>query len=213
MLVPRNFYMMISLSLSVVPAKVLVDGTHKIRVAINHKHETRYLATRFSIDSIKQFKNGRIVGREDSVIINRRLRSLLEEYQDTLDKINEEAFTCGQIRKYLSQYKSVETTISQRWQEYINELTEDNRTGTAGLHQYTKKYFEKRFTEYVRFDVIGPAIVKDFDKFLRRKGIRYNDRRVLKVARLRSERKVSPGSPRFISTIILSRWYKPNRPY
>lgn len=159
--------MMISLSLSVVPAKVLVDGTHKIRVAISHKHETRYLVTRFSINNVKQFKNGRIIGREDSAIINSKLRILLEEYQDALGRINEEAFTCGQIREYLSHYKSAETTISQRWQEYIDELIEDERTGTAGLHQYTKKYFEERFTEYVRFDIIGPATIKDFDRFLR----------------------------------------------
>lgn len=160
---------MILLSLTVVPAKKLADGTHKIRVAINHKHETRYLTTRFIINSISQFKNGRVVGREDSVIINKKLRFILDEYQDAIDKINADAFTCGQVREYLSRYKSTETTVSQRWEEYITELSEEGRTGTAGLHRYTKKYFEERFAEIVQFPTVGPAIIKDFDKFLRTK--------------------------------------------
>lgn len=145
----------------------IVDGTHKIRVAINHKHETRYLATRFIIDSTKQFKNGRVIGREDAVIINKKLRALLDEYQNALDKINVEAFTCSQLRAYLSNYKSASITVSQRWQEYINELIKEGRTGTAGLHKYTKNYFESRFPGEVQFDIIGPAIIKDFDRFLR----------------------------------------------
>ena len=101
MLVPRNFYIMISLSLAVVPAKVLVDGTHKIRVAINHKHETRYIATRFIVENTKQFKKGRVVGRDDAVLINKKLRTLLDEYQEAIDRINTDAFSCTQIREYL----------------------------------------------------------------------------------------------------------------
>lgn len=158
---------MISLSLAVVPAKVLADGTHKIRVAINHKRETRYLATRFSINNLKQFKNGRVVGCENSDSINKKLRDILDEYQDAVDKINTDAFNATQIREYLSRYKSSSTTVSQRWQGYIDELNEEGRTGTAGLHQYTKRYFEERFVGEIMFDAISPAVVKDFDKFLR----------------------------------------------
>lgn len=160
---------MISLSLAVVPAKVLVDGTHKIRVAISHKHETRYLTTRFVLENIKQFKSGRVIGRDDSAIINQKLRFILDEYQNALDKINVDAFTCTQIREYLSHYKSSEITLSQRWKEYINELTEEGRTGTAGLHKYTMKYFKERFPSEIQFAAIGPAIIKEFDKFLKTK--------------------------------------------
>lgn len=160
---------MISLSLAVVPAKVLVDGTHKIRVAINHKHETRYLTTRFVLENLKQFKNGRVVGRDDSAIINQKLRFILDEYQNALDKINVDAFTCAQVREYLSRYKSSETTVLQRWEEYISELIEEGRTGTAGLHQYTKRYFKERFPAEMQFAAVGPFVIKEFDKFLRAK--------------------------------------------
>lgn len=158
---------MISLSLAVVPAKALVDGTHKIRVAISHKHEARYLTTRFIISSLKQFKNGRVVGREDAAVINKKLRVILSEYQDVIDKINANAFTCAQVREYLSGYKSTGTPVSQYWQCYIDELNEERRTGTAGLHEYTKRYFEERFPGTIQFAILGPAVIKDFDRFLR----------------------------------------------
>lgn len=160
---------MITLSLSVVPAKVLVDGTHKIRVAINHKHETRYIVTRFIVDDIKQFKNGRVVGRNDAVIINKKLRALLDEYQDAIDRINSDAYTCSQIREYLSRYKSSKTTVSERWQEYIDELREEGRKGTAGLHEYSKKYFEEKFSNMVLFESLSPNTITDLEKFLRSK--------------------------------------------
>lgn len=160
---------MITLSLSVVPAKVLVDGTHKIRVAINHKHETRYIVTRFVVDDIKQFKNGRVVGRNDAVIINKKLRALLDEYQDAIDRINSDAYTCSQIREYLSRYKSSKTTVSERWQEYIDELREEGRKGTAGLHEYSKKYFEEKFSNMVLFESLSPNTITDLEKFLRSK--------------------------------------------
>ena len=160
---------MISLSLSVVPAKVLVDGTHKIRVVINHKHETRYIATRFIVENTKQFKNGRVVGRDDAVIINKKLRILLDEYQEAIDRIIVDAFSCAQIREYLSHYKSAGTTVSERWQEYIDELREEGREGTAGLHEHSKKYFEERFSNVVLFESLSPNTIMDLEKFLRSK--------------------------------------------
>lgn len=169
MLVPRNFYIIISLSLAVVPAKVLVDGTHKIRVAINHKHETRYIATRFIVENTKQFKKGRVVGRDDAVLINKKLRTLLDEYQEAIDRINTDAFSCTQIREYLSRYKSAGTTVSERWQEYIDDLREEGREGTAGLHERSKKYFEKKFSDAVQFETLSPNTIIDFEKFLRTK--------------------------------------------
>lgn len=79
---------MAELSLTVVPAKVLSDGTHTIRIYINHKNETRYIITRFRIDNICQFKNGRVVNNTDASMINRKLSSLVNDYYDKIDNIN-----------------------------------------------------------------------------------------------------------------------------
>ena len=46
-----NIIHIATLSLAVVPAKVLSDRTYKIRISISHKHVTRYIASRFEVDS------------------------------------------------------------------------------------------------------------------------------------------------------------------
>lgn len=159
---------MANLSLTVVPSLVLSDKTHKIRVAIAHKSKTRYITTRFIINNLKQFKDGRVIGRDDAPLINMKLRGILDECQEALDKINIDAFSCAQLKDYLEHHKSSGMPVSARWQEYINELIEEDRKGTAGLHDRTKVYFEAKFSDYVTFDSITPNLIKDFEKYLYR---------------------------------------------
>ncbi|MEG1866759.1 MAG: hypothetical protein RR331_07805, partial [Bacteroides sp.] len=76
-----------TLKLAITPDKVAKDGTHKIRVALGHQSVTRYIVTRFKIDNLSQFKNGQVVNRPDASIINTKLRTLLNEYQEKIDSI------------------------------------------------------------------------------------------------------------------------------
>ena len=62
---------MATIRLALIPAKVLSDGSHKICIAIHHKEETKYIVTRFKVDSLSQFKNGQVVKRPDAALINR----------------------------------------------------------------------------------------------------------------------------------------------
>ncbi|MBR4517104.1 MAG: recombinase, partial [Bacteroidaceae bacterium] len=75
---------MANLSAVIVPAKVLKGGKHKIRIAVSHNSKTRYIVTNITIDSDKEFKDGRIVKRPDSAIKNVKLRGLLDKYQEAL---------------------------------------------------------------------------------------------------------------------------------
>ena len=79
---------MATLKLTIFKAKVLKDGRHKIRVAVCHHQETSYIVTQFVIDNISQFKNGQVVKRADSALMNMKLRTMLNEYQKRLDTIN-----------------------------------------------------------------------------------------------------------------------------
>lgn len=51
---------------TIVPGKVLKDNTHKIRIALSHNEETRYIVTDIIVSSPKAFKNGIIIKREDA---------------------------------------------------------------------------------------------------------------------------------------------------
>ena len=77
---------MTTLKAAVVPAKVLKNGKHRIRIAIGHKQETRYIVTRFEIDNTANFKGGQVVGVPDAAHVNAKLRGILNSYQGSPDK-------------------------------------------------------------------------------------------------------------------------------
>ncbi len=70
----------------IVPAKALSDGRHKIRVALSHNGETRYIVTDIVLESPRQFSGGQITRRPDSVILNTKLRRLVMSYQQIIDE-------------------------------------------------------------------------------------------------------------------------------
>ena len=105
---------MTTLKAAVVPAKVLKNGKHRIRIAIGHKQETRYIVTRFEIDNTANFKGGQVVGVPDAAHVNAKLRGILNSYQDALDKINTSSYTCIQLVEYLSSRLSELDEDSQR---------------------------------------------------------------------------------------------------
>ncbi len=88
---------MATLKLTIVKAKSLKDGRHKIRVAVCHRHETCYIVTNFIIDSESQFKNGQVVKRPDASFMNMRLRNLLNEYQQKLDSVKHQSLYTWKI--------------------------------------------------------------------------------------------------------------------
>ena len=158
---------MTTLKLAVVPAKVLKNGKHKIRIAIGHKQETRYLVTRFVIDSPSQFKDGQVVDIPSASHINMKLRNLLNVYQEALDKINTNSYTCSQIAEYLSNFKEGACSFSSVSNEYVSGMVKEGRTSTAQLYQRTINYFLDCIGHDIMLEGITPRIVKDFDLYLK----------------------------------------------
>lgn len=158
---------MTTLKLAVVPAKVLKSGKHKIRIAIGHKQETRYLVTRFVIDSPMQFKNGQVIDFPSAAHINMKLRSLLNIYQEALDRINTSSYTCAQIVEYLSNFSEGSITFSSVAEEYINSMIKEGRKSTAQLYQRSIMYFNDCLGHDIMLEGITPRIVKDFDLYLK----------------------------------------------
>ena len=132
---------MTTLKTAVVPVKVLKSGNHKIRIAIGHKQETRYLATRFEIESLSNFKNGQVVNTPDASYVNTKLRTILNVYQEALDKINTDSYTCKQIAEYLAHTRHGVSSFSAASDLYIKNTEEEGRHSTAELYRRTCKYF------------------------------------------------------------------------
>lgn len=154
---------MATLKAVIVPAKALSNGKHKIRIAVSHKQDTRYIVTRYEVDDVNQFKDGRVVGREDSSLINRRLNSLINDYYNALDSIDPEPYTCSQLRDFIEKSKKIKgVLISKAADDHINKQAKKN---TIDSYKRTLKYFIN-FAGDVPVEMINPDMIADFDKFL-----------------------------------------------
>lgn len=166
---------MATLNLTVLPTKVLSSGHHKIRIAISHKQKTCYIVTRFTINSVSQFKNGQVVKRPDAALINTKLRNLLNDYQERLDKVsNKNLYTCRQLKDILlnSAFIKEDGTFQAICQKYISELEEEGRMSYATLLERNCRYF----TEYTKGDIllsdITPVLIEGYSRFLKiKKGV------------------------------------------
>ena len=162
---------MTTLKLAVVPAKVLKNGKHKIRIAIGHKRITKYLVTRFVVDSPDHLQDGQVVDTPDASRINVKLRNLLNTYQEALDRINANSYTCAQIVDYLQNMKQGSTTFSEAAESYITDILKEGRRSTAELYRRTSNYFLNFAERDIMLEGITPRTVKDFDLYLRDRGL------------------------------------------
>ena len=142
---------MATLKLTIFKAKILKDGRHKIRIAVCHKHETSYIVTRFIIDSLSEFKNGQVVKRPDAAVMNKKLRTMLNEYQDRLDAIrNTDMYTCPQLKTMLVRSLQGDgCTFLNVCDAYIQELHRVGKDKYAEMMVNTKRVF----IEYTKGDI------------------------------------------------------------
>lgn len=157
---------MTTLKTAVVPVKVLKSGNHKIRIAIGHKGKTKYLVTRFEIEDLSHFKDGQVVNTPDASYVNTKLRTILNVYQEALDKINTDSYTCKQIVEYLAHTRHGVSSFSAASDLYIKDTEEEGRKGTAELYRRTCKYFTEYTKHDVMLDSITPRTIKEFDLYM-----------------------------------------------
>ena len=162
---------MTTLKLAVVPAKVLKNGKHKIRIAIGHKRVTKYLVTRFVVDSPDNLQDGQVVNVPDASRINVKLRNLLNAYEDALDRINANSYTCAQLVDYLSNIRQGSTTFADAADSYIADLIKEGRRSTADLYRRTCNYFADFTRDNLMLEGVTPRTIKDFDLHLRDRGL------------------------------------------
>ncbi len=166
---------MATLKLTIFKAKVLKDGRHKIRVAVCHKHETSYIITRFIIDSEAQFKNGQVVKRPDAAVLNKKLRNLLNEYQEKLDAIKHpNLYDCKQLREILvnGMREEESATFQAVSLEYVKELEEAGSIGYSKMIERNNRYFSEFVKGNILLADITPELIEGYSRFLRiKKGI------------------------------------------
>lgn len=157
---------MATISAVILKDKALKDGRNKVRISIAHNGKTRFITTDIVIDRPNQFKNGRIVNRQDAARINTKLRGLLEFYQSGLDKIPySSCLTCSElITVMLSNTRKTHRTLDS----LFNECLESSRLkeNTRHLHQYAWKKLTQFIDKESLVETITPAILHKLENKL-----------------------------------------------
>lgn len=118
------------LSLTVVPCKALKDGRHKVRIAVAHRSQTRYILTDVIINSTKEWKNGKIVKRDDATYLNTKLLQRMQEVQRIIDETPyTEGMTCAELVATILHTRGKKThTLRSAFEEMLEVSTAKDTT-------------------------------------------------------------------------------------
>lgn len=180
---------MASIHAVIVPSKTVKGGKNKVRIAIAHNGDTRYIVTDIIIDSNKEFKNGMVVKRPDAAMLNTKIRNLLQRYQSALDELDYiDGLTCPELVFQLrNSGKYKHRTLKSIYEEYIasanitdssalnyrsiwhnisgyigdKTLAENINHGTVlGLHKYL--FSQKKRPTTVRYNMVFLLVLLNY---------------------------------------------------
>lgn len=160
------------LKLTIVPAKVLTDGKHKIRVSLAHNSGTRYIPTDCIVDSMSQFRDGQVVNHPEAAAMNVKLRNLLNHYQKVIDSIYDvHAYSCSELRELLIKKKDyTNVKFSDAANEYLSELAEEKRLKSEKLYRLACNSFINSQGDML-LTMITPRSIKQHGASLDEKGL------------------------------------------
>ncbi len=164
---------MTTIKLAVLKHTRAKDGSYKIRISIGHKSETHYIVTKYRVTSLSHFVNGQVVGQPDAQAINVKLRQLLNDYDDRLDRIPDPGlYSCEQLRDLLKSMHPHQSgaTFRSVTQMTIEELNKDRRTTTAKMREQQMNKFLSFTGGDIMMDMITPRTVADYARHLNSQG-------------------------------------------
>ena len=153
-----------TLSLTVLPAKQLKGGKNKVRIAVAHNCQTRYIVTDIIIDSPKEWRNGQIVKRDDASYLNTRLRQKLNEVQLALDAVPyPEGMSCPELIETITATRKKEShTLRTAFEEMMSFA--DVKPTTAREYTHSFNSIVKYIPENTRMKALTPLMVRNYLK-------------------------------------------------
>lgn len=165
---------MATIKLAVLKHTKSKDGSYKIRISIGHRSETHYIVTPYSVNALSEFDNGIVVRVPNAHEINIKLRNLLNDYEERLERIESpEDYTCKELREILKSMRthSSKVTFKQVSEQYQKELIEDGRGSYAGMLQNSLRLFFEFTGGDVFLSEISTITISEFERWLKRKGV------------------------------------------
>ena len=165
---------MTTIKLAVLKHTRAKDGTYKIRISIGHKSETHYIVTKYRVTDFSHFRNGQVVSQPDAQAINIKLRQILTDYDERLDRIADpDRYTCEQLRDLLQgmQTKQGGMTFQQLTEQNISELIKDKRTTTAQMRRRQMNKFLAFLGGDILLEEVTTRTITDYERWLRQQDI------------------------------------------
>lgn len=163
---------MANFSIVVLPAKKLKDGRHKIRIAVAHRSETRYIVTNYIVDKTSEVAGNQVVGRGDAGYLNVQLRKKLNDLQEIYDSLDDpDIFTCSQLLEILKRKGGKKhLTFEDVFDEYTDMLKQKGKFSSEKLYRLAKDRFEDYFnSREILLDIITPMDIVKFDASLKKR--------------------------------------------
>ena len=164
---------MTTFSIVIVPAKRLANGKHRIRIAVAHQAQTRYIATPFILDSISQLKKGRVVRHENAAQINLCLQRTINEYILILSSIKHaNQLTCTQlIHSIQEEERKKYLTFDVIAKEFLSTLQSESRIKSYKLYKTAISHFNRFLKKEhdIPLEQIRPSHIHQYQKFLEKR--------------------------------------------
>lgn len=161
-----------NLRVVILPAKVLANGTHRVRIAISHRGQTRYLMTRFIVPEVECLRNGTIVGVNNASYINQQLRIRMNRIYTICDKATDiDYLTCSQLVQYIENKESNSgpKTIHEIGERFLNMKQSTHAEGTLKLYRDAITYFEQFFGSDYLLQLLSADDLFSFRNWLKEK--------------------------------------------
>lgn len=158
----------------ILPLKVLADGSHKLRIAVSHNSQTRYIPTRFTVPSLKNLKNGNVVGVPNAQYINLQLRTRMNDFYKACDELEDiDYYTCAQLINMLtkrSEHKNGLKTVEQISEDMLaNRQHAWSKSTIAGFKQGIRRFIEHFGKDFVLVTLTHENVL-EFHKYLEKQG-------------------------------------------
>lgn len=164
---------MTTFSIVIVPTKRLANGKHRIRIAVAHQAQTRYIATPFILDSISQLKKGRVVRHENAAQINLCLQRTINEYILILSSIKHaNQLTCTQlIHSIQEEERKKYLTFDVIAKEFLSTLQSENRIKSYKLYKTAISHFNRFLKKEhdIPLEQIRPSHIHQYQNFLEKR--------------------------------------------
>lgn len=164
---------MTTFSIVIVPTKRLANGKHRIRIAVAHQAQTRYIATPFILDSISQLKKGRVVRHENAAQINLCLQRTINEYILILSSIKHaNQLTCTQlIHSIQEEERKKYLTFDVIAKEFLSTLQSESRIKSYKLYKTAISHFNRFLKKEhdIPLKQIRPSHIHQYQNFLEKR--------------------------------------------